>query len=503
MRRIVAALCIFAFGALTPVACAQEGAGPPAPRRFKIARSGAFGGVRIAYDTIVAETFLADAAGKRAASVVSISYIRTDAPQGSVRPVVFAFNGGPGSASVWLHMGLLGPRRIAFGDDVKPETVPPFRLADNADSPLDVADIVLFDPPGTGFSRVLPDAKPEQFYGTEADAKATCDFIMSWVREHRRWNSPKYLMGESYGSIRAAVVAKRLAGGPTGSGSMDGITLNGVILLGQAMDIHSGGQAGDDRRFLTSLPSLAATAWYHGKVSRSGRTLETQVADARAFAAGDYLRALYAGAALPEQERRQIARRLAALTGLSERFVLANDLRISNADFSRELLAEEAKQVGMYDSRFTLPLQASGGDPVADDPAMGQYVPGFIAAFEEYLRGELGVAIDEPYRAIEFRTVNSRWDYGFGPGVPASRNYATDLAAAMRRNPQMRLFVGSGWYDFVTPAGHADYLIAHSGIPLAATRFHYYASGHMPYLGPESRRQLAEDLRAFLREKTR
>lgn len=469
-----------------------------APRRFETAHSGTFGGVKIAYKTIVSETLLADTSGKPGASVISTSYLRTDLPEGSVRPVLFVFNGGPGSSSVWLHMGLVGPRRIAFGDDVKPETAPPFRLADNPDSPLDVADIVLFDPPGTGFSRLLPEAKAEQFYGTDQDARATCDFIMSWVRENRRWNSPKYLMGESYGTIRAAVVAKRLAGGPTASGSMDGVTLNGVILLGQAMDISSGGQPGDDRRYLGSLSSQAATAWYHGKVDRSKRTLETQVADARAFAAGDYLRALYSGAALPDPDRRQIAKRLAALTGLSERVVLANDLRISNLDFSHELLAEEGRQVGLYDSRFTLPLHAGAGDPVADDPAMGQYVPGFIAAFEQYMRGDLGVAIEEPYRYIEFRAINARWDYGSGPGVLPNRNYATDLGTAMRRNPQLRLFVGCGWYDLVTPPGQAEYVVAHSDIPLARTSFHYYASGHMPYLGADSRRQAVRDLRAFI-----
>jgi carboxypeptidase C (cathepsin A) len=467
----------------------------PSPRRFETTHQGVFGGQELHYKAVVAENFVTDPAGKRTASVFTTSYIRTDVPKGATRPVIFAFNGGPGSSSVWLHMGFLGPRRIEFTDILKPETVPPFHIVDNADCPLDVADIVLIDPPGTGLSRVLPDGKPEEFYGTQQDAKMTVDLIERWVRENDRWNSPKYLVSESYGTIRAAVVSRLLMGGPTETGSMDGVTLNGVILLGQALDFK--GSAGDDGAYLNLLPTLAATACYHGKVAASCSPA-TQVAEARKFAADDYQRALYKGSDLPQNERDAVAAKLAALTGLSADFIRSNDLRIGAAAFAQEILKDRGEQIGAYDARYTLPLAPSGKDPVADDPAMAQYVPGFVASYNIYAHDDLGISVDETYEAISFRAVNSRWDYGRGPGVSPDTNYAPDLSIAMRRNPHLRLMVGAGYYDLVTPLGSAEYVIAHARIPMSATEMHLYPSGHMPYLGTEARQMLARDVRAFV-----
>ena len=464
-----------------------------APRRFETAGQQVIGGEQVRYRAIVAETFLTNTEGVRTASLISTSYVRTNLAERSVRPVVFVFNGGPGSSSVWLHMGLVGPRRVAFGDDVHPETTPPYRIDDNADSILDVADVVLFDPPGTGFSRVISEGNPEEFYGVMQDAQATVRFIEQWVKDHERWQSPRFLMGESYGTVRAAVVAKLLAGGPMGTGGMEGLTLNGVILLGQAMSSGDG-----ELSFVTSLPTMAATAWYHGKVDRDSNPLEQHVANAEAFADDEYLRALYFGASLSETDKVRIAERLASLTGLSAGFVLDKDLRVSRSDFELELLRGEGMQVGHYDGRYTLPLEGSGGDPVADDPAMGQYVPGFIAALNSYMNDELGVTLPEHYVAIEFRTVNARWDYGNGPGARSNLNFAADLAAAMRRNPGMELFVGSGYYDLATTRGSAAYMVTHSGLPLDRITIRDYESGHMPYMGADSRRQLALDLRDFI-----
>jgi carboxypeptidase C (cathepsin A) len=379
---------------------------------------------------------------------------------------------------------------------VKPPTTPPFRLVDNAESPLDVADIVFFDPPGTGFSRLLPDGKPEEFYGVAPDAQATVDFMEQWVRATDRWNAPKYLLSESYGTVRAAVVARLLAGGPTSTGSMDGMTLNGVILLGQALDLSSGGA---DIRYVNELPTLAATACYHHKVGTC--TPESNIEAARKFGSESYLEALYAGHTLSARDRAGIAERLAELTGLSATFIRDHDLRVSASEFSHALLADRHEDVGIYDSRYVLPSDASGGDPVADDPAMGQYVPGFVAAYNVYVRDELGVSIDDTYQAISFRAINSRWDWGQGPGVLVPGNYANDLATAMRRNPRLRLMVGEGYYDLQTTMGVAEYTVAHSGIPLERTEVHTYPSGHMSYLGDDSRRALSRDLRAFLTAK--
>ncbi|HET6564865.1 MAG TPA: hypothetical protein VFG52_05585, partial [Xanthomonadales bacterium] len=396
---------------------------------------------------------------------------------------------------LWLQMGLMGPRRVDFKDDVNPPTVPPYQLTDNAESPLDVADVVIFDPPGTGFSRVLPAGKPEEFYGTQQDAKVTLQFISDWIRRHNRFNSPRFLVGESYGTIRAAVVAKLMAGGPFGSGSMDAITLNGVILLGQAM----GGESGE-ASYANSLPSLAATAWYHGKADQHAATLEQHVEKARLFAANEYIQALYAGSRLDAGLKQQLAETMAGLTGLPAGMILSKDLRISTTDFANALLADSGQQVGKYDSRYVLPLASSGNDPVADDPAMGQYVPGFVAALNMHLRGDLGVEIEEDYLPIEFHKVNGRWDYGRGPGIHVPTNHADDLAVAMRRNPQLQLFVGTGYYDLVTTVGAAEYMAAHTDLPADRVVLENYASGHMPYLGEDTRKQIAADLRKFVTE---
>jgi carboxypeptidase C (cathepsin A) len=197
-----------------------------------------------------------------------------------------------------------------------------------------------------------------------------------------------------------------------------------------------------------------------------------------------------------------VAERLSALIGIPVGDLLGRNLRFPNRDFAARLLAPEGKEVGMYDSRFVLPRENAGGDPVADDPAMAQYVPGYVAAVNAYLRDELGVTLDRSYDAIEFRRVNARWDYGHGPGVPASRNFANDLATAARRNPDLRVFVGTGYYDLVTTAGSALYTFAHSGMDRDRVRLHEYESGHMPYLGPDSRRALAGDIRQFIAEET-
>lgn len=492
----VMAATLLAGNALIPAARAAppEHSDAAQPRSFITSHSGVFGSTRLRYKAVVQEHFITDASGKRTASIFTTSYIRTDTNGNNARPVIFAFNGGPGSASLWLHMGFLGPQRVDFDDTAKPATTPPFRTLANPDSPLDVADIVLIDPPGTGFSRVLPDGRPEQFYGVDQDARATIEVMHQWIRTHGRWNAPKYLLSESYGTVRAAALAKLAAGGPMETGGMDGLALNGIIMLGQAMDM-SGGDG--DLSVAMALPSLAATACHFRKVS-GGCTAEGQAEAARRFVSERYLTALYAGSALPPEEREAVGERLSSLVGLPKATILANNLRLSPGVFSRLLLAGEKKQVGLYDARFTLPLSPDGNDPVADDPAMGQYVPGFVAAWNQYARENLAVSLDIHYEPIAFRSVNARWDYGYGAGVLMRRNYAADLAVAMRRNPHLRLLVGTGYYDLVTTLGAAEYTVRHAGIPLEAVVFREYESGHMPYLGAVSRAKLAQDVRAFV-----
>ena len=456
--------------------------------------SGRFNGKALRYRSVVEEVPIRNQDGETIASVVSISYLAVDASE--ARPVIFAFNGGPGSASIWLHMGLLGPRRPDYGADageeeIRPRTVAPFGLVDNNASPLDVADVVLIDPPGTGYSRVFGAGNIDRVLGTHQDADVTTQFIREWLRRHDRGNSPKYLLGESYGTVRAALVAERLVGGPTATGKMDGITLNGVILMGQAMD--------DSRRVVeiasvTLLPSAAATAWFHGKAGRE-TSLDLHVQRARTFANGRYLQALFAGTRLADEARVGVAEELSGYTGIPASRLLELDLRLEPSTFSREVLRAEGQQVGIYDARFVLPLASSGSDPVADDPAMGQYVPLYVATVQTHFRDALGVETERAYNVIEFRRINQLFWNG---QRPPPDNHALALATAMRRNPRMRVLVATGWYDLATPVGAAEQTVALSGMDTSRVEFRQYASGHMPYIGAVSRQQLSSDVRAFV-----
>lgn len=457
---------------------------------------GIFGGQRVAYSVVSGEIILKSDEGVPSATLFSFSYFRSGVGDPGLRPVLFVFNGGPGSSSVWMHLGLFAPKRVKLPDAVNPPTVPPFELEANPYSILDVADLVMIDPVGTGYSRLLPAGKPEQYYGVEQDARSIVQFIEAWLTKHRRWNSPKFLVGESYGTVRAAVVARQLAGGPfSAAGRLVAIPLNGLIMLGQSLNMSSS----DEARFVSNLPSMAATAWLYGKAGKGASSLEAHVAAASAFAGNDYLRALYLGDALDGAAKHATASTLSGFIGLPVEFLMSNDLRVSMDTFRGEILRSEGRQVGAYDSRYTLALPASGAptDPVVDDAAMGQYTPAFVAAMNLYLRDELKIVLDRPYETIAFRTVNAKWDYspGSSPGAAAAPQ---SLAAAMRRNPSLRLFVGTGYFDLVTTLGAASYMVAHTGLPQDRVTSKVYPSGHMPYLGDDSAAMLASDLRAFI-----
>lgn len=495
-RHLIVAASLFAFGFGAPALAAAPPAEVPATSRDVITRhAGVFGGRKVAYSAIAGETILKDSKGAPAASLYSFSYLEKNPKDGGRRPVIFVFNGGPGSASIWLHFGMLGPRQIDFPDPVRPPTAAPFKLRDNPNSLLDVADIVFIDPIGTGFSKLLPGGRSEDFMGVSQDARATAEFIEAWLSKHNRWNSPKFVVGESYGTVRASVLANTLMGGVMPpNGSLRAITLNGVAILGPSFM----GGGGAERSAGSSLPTMAAVAWKHGKIDNKAQTLDQAVAKAQGYARDRYVRAIFAGSALPVAERAQVAAELADLTGVPAKTWLAQDLKLSLGEFGKLILKDEGLAVGDYDARYTLPLEGASADPVIDDPAMGQYTPGFVTGFNQYLTAELKVNPVSRYVPIAWSDVNFRWDWNSG-GMSQSRDYAQDLAAAMRRNPQMRLFIGVGYYDLVTTLGGAQYSMTHAPIPADRLSFKTYESGHMPYLGNESGPKLAADMREFIR----
>ncbi|MAK64579.1 MAG: septum formation initiator [Maricaulis sp.] len=457
-------------------------------------------GQRVRYRVVSGETVLRDLDGAETGRIFAFSYLRTDAVA-TDRPVLFVFNGGPGSASLWLHMGVIGPRRLVLDQEVNPSNVPPFGLTDNPVSVLDVADLVFIDPVGTGFSRPAPGVDPALFWGVDEDAESIAQFIELWLTEHGRWNSPKYVLGESYGTVRAAVLPRALMGSPIYNGVMRGITLDGVILLGTTLAGRGNGGAPDGETLAAararSLPGLAVTAAYHGRSSLETDDPEAVYAAAAAYADGPYRAALadlQAGTLSPS-DRAEILAQLEVFVGLDAE-TIGEDLYISERDYARTLLTDAGLEAGVYDSRYTLPLASSGRDPVADDPAMGQYVPGFVSAFNRMLGEELGVDTGRAYTAIRWRDLLPAWNWE-RRGVEPGQSFAVDLAWSMRRNRDLRVFVASGYYDLVTTPADARASISEAGLPEDRVRFEEYPSGHMLYLGGTAQ-AFAEDLRTFL-----
>lgn len=431
-------------------------------------------------------------AGKPIGSIFSFSYFRTNVTDGA-RPVLFVYNGGPGSASLWQHLGLFGPRRVKLEDPVNPPVTPPFELEDNPHSPLDVCDIVLIDPVETGYARLLDGEAGKQFFGIEADACAIAQFIEGWLTRYGRWESPLYLAGESYGTVRNCFVANALTGGPTfPARKLAGVPVAGIIMLGA--HLPTGGMTVPEpvAPAALQLPTIAATAWYYGREGKPD--LESFVEEARRFSYEEYLPALFLGDRLSAERRRQVSERLAYFTGLPAERFRQRQLRISCDAFAAELLKKEGLTVGLYDSRYTVKASREGGmkDPVADDAAMGQYSPAFVGALNGPLKRELNIAFGREYKAINF-AINGAWDYN--TQQPAAQH----LAAAMRRNRDLRLMFGHGYWDLVCPFSHLEYAASQMGLPRERVQLKLYPSGHMPYLGEESAAALAHDIRTFVR----
>ncbi len=475
----------------------SEAQAPPEPESFVTEHSGSFNGQRLRYRATAADTYLTDANGKARATIFSFAYTVTDAEPAD-RPVTFVWNGGPGSASVWLHMGTIGPRRVVVPSDAAHPGPPPYRLADAPETLLDVTDLVFVDPVGTGYSRALGETEPTEFWGLAEDARSMADFIQAWTTANGRWNSPRFLLGESFGSTRAAAVANLLEGDDYT------IALNGLVFVSQALDYTGSSPYVDDNlvAYVTYLPTMAATAWYHGRIEPRPDDLEAFLDDARRFATDELLPALFKGNTLAEAERMRLQARLAYFTGLSEDYIDEADLRINGFRFAKELLRDEGLTVGLLDGRYT----RRDGDPLAadveGDAASDAISAAFKAAFMSYVRDELGVTLERRYLAPADEALAPNWRWRTAPDgefwEPAYVNTAHDLASALRINPSLRVLVASGYYDLVTPFFDAEYTLTRHGIGADRVDFTYYGGGHMMYVNEPSRTALLADIRAFM-----
>jgi len=419
-----------------------------------------------------------------------IAYTKDGGEDKTKRPLTFSFNGGPGSSSVWLHLGLFGPRRVEMGDagSLLP---PPYHLVDNEFSLLDLTDLVFIDPVSTGYSRPVEGQKAREFHSFRKDIETVGDFIRLYTTRYGRWTSPKFLAGESYGTTRAAGLSGYLQ-------ERYGLYLNGIMLISAILDFGTADfTPGSDLPYILFLPSYAAAAWYHRKI-RTRKPLKTFLKEVEDFALGEYTLALMKGAALTSRERAQITTRLAEYTGLSENYIDCTDLRINIYRFCKELLRKDRRTIGRLDCRFTGIDRDSAGEFFEEDPSMSAITGPYTATFYDYVRGELKYESDLPYEILTPKV--SPWSYAEFENRFV--NVAETLRKAISNHPVLKVHVANGYFDFATPYTATAYTFGHMGLDKSLQKnvsMSYYEAGHMMYLHLPSIKQLRKNLGEFIR----
>ncbi len=511
MRYLVSLLLagVVALGCM-PVGHADETAAPakaassaaqetPTDRRIpatetavRTEHNASIGGHTLKYTATAGTLIIHDDKNQPQASVFYVAYT-LDGSKASQRPLTFLYNGGPGSSSVWLHMGSFGPVRI---ETASPEATapPPYHLVANHNSLLDKTDLVFIDAVGAGYSRPLGKATGKDFWGVDQDISAFSRAIERYVALNQRWNSPKFLYGESYGTTRSAALVDALQD--------HGMAFNGVILMSSILN-YAIRMPGYDESYVGYLPSLAAAAWYHDKVANKPAELKSFVDQARAWARGPYAAALAQGQDLPVAQADAVARQMAAYTGLPVQYIKEANLRVSPSRFRKELLREQRHTLGRFDSRFTgIDPDAAGETPDYDASDTG--ISGaFISAFHDYLANQLNYHSELDYRP-SYGQINHNWDWrhrasGVRRKLPLPY-VAGDLAHAMRTNPNLKVLSVNGYYDFATPFSITEYDLAHMNLDPSLRgnlSFLYYPSGHMIYLNTDALKQLKSDLAHF------
>lgn len=502
LLRIVSFLCLLLMLMPTGPVAADEHAAASAPDRDAdlqpaartTSHSTRIDGQRIDYEATVG-WMIQEKDGEPIARFGYTAYHRTGIDDPVRRPILFAFNGGPGSSSIWLHMGVLGPQRAVINDgDFAPP--PPVRRVDNEYSVLDVTDIVMVDPVGTGFSRPIGEAEGKDFWGVDQDIESVARFIKDYIGEHGRWGSPKFILGESYGGIRGAGLAHHLQ-------SAHGMHLNGLILVSPFMAVHAGRDGeGIELPHALFLPSFAATAWYHDALDPKPTDFDRFIEEVEAFAMDDYLPALMAGYTIDDDRKRAIAEQLAEYTGTSARYWELADLRVDHQQFLQELKRDDGLITGRIDSRFIGPATNSLAETMNYDPFFPSVGPAYTAAFFDYLHKDLDFGRSEEYRTSAWPL---DWDWSHrGPdgGRQPAVSVLPDLSVAMTTNPGLHLHVQQGYYDLATPFAATSYYLRALDIPDEAReriRYDLYPAGHMMYLHDDSLAAYRDDLAEFIR----
>lgn len=466
---------------------------PVQEREERSKGSVAVAGRTLAYTATAGTLTIRDTEGKPTGSMFYTAYTLDGTKPGTKRPITFFYNGGPGSPTFWLHMGSFAPVRLRTGN---PEFMrpAPFDFGPNPDTLLDKTDMVFLDAMGAGYSRALGETKPGHFYGVDEDVDAFARAIIRYVTKNGRWNSPKFIFGESYGTTRSGALAYQLQD--------RGMALNGVVLLSSIMNYGSR-QPGLDQVYLNYLPSYAATAWYHNRIQNRPADVATIVEQARAFAVGPYASALAKGQSISDAERDQVANQLSQLIGLSPEFIKRANLRIDLPRFQKELLRDSRKRIGRFDSRYTGTDADAAGERPESDASSDAISGAFIGTFQNYVTNTLGYKTDMQYRLSARDAAGFDWNWKHkapGGGYAAQQNNpntAIDLATAMRENPYLKVLSMNGWYDMATPFFGTEYDLGHMMLEPAQARnlsFTYYPAGHMAYLNPEALHAMRRDL---------
>jgi carboxypeptidase C (cathepsin A) len=454
-------------------------------------------GAPVAYTATAGNLVIHDDDDKPYGSVFYVAYTKDSVSDQGTRPVTFLYNGGPGSSTIWLHMGSVGPMRVATASPEATGTAP-YKLVANEYSLLGKTDLIFVDAVGTGFSKPVGKATEKDFAGTDQDVKAFQRFVERYITVNKRWNSPKYLMGESYGTTRSAALADAL--------QEKGIELNGVVLISSILN-YAVRVPGYDTEPIVYLPSYAAIAWFHNKLAQKPADLKSFLEEVRRYARGPYAEALAQGDALPAAEKDAVAQKLSAYTGLSADYLKQTNLRISPSRFRKELLRGEREIMGRYDARFEGTDVDAAGETPGYDPSDTGIAGAFVAAFHEYLSHDLNDTTADTYY-VSGPKVNESWDWKHT--APGGRKLQLpyvggDLADAMRKNPKLKVFSANGYFDLATPYFSTEYDLDHMYLEptlRSNVEFGYYPAGHMIYLNVEALKEFRDDMTRFYTETT-
>jgi carboxypeptidase C (cathepsin A) len=470
---------------------------PPHPEQSVTQHSVIVAGTPIAYTATAGTLIVRNEKDEPWASIGYIAYVRKVAGAPARRPITFAYNGGPGSSSIWLHMGALGPKRIVTSD-AAPTPPPPYQVVDNAYSLLDKTDLVMIDPVGTGVSKAVGEAKNKDFWGVDPDIESVSRFIKQYVTDNGRWNSPKYLLGESYGTTRSAGVVDYLQ-------TRAGMDFNGVILVSVATDIGAiFAVPGNEQPYPLFLPSYAATAWYHKVLPNAPKELEPFLAEVKAFATGEFAEALREGDRLSESRRAAVIQKLHDYTGLSSQYLDLANLRVPEGQFTQELLRQHRVTIGRLDARFQGPTFDPLAKETESDPQSNAIAAAFTAAFLDWYHDGLKFGQGKNYVVIG--EVWKEWDWKHKPpgapfALPTLPNTGIDLAHAMASNPSLRVLVLNGLYDLATPFLATEYMMSHLGLEKSLQshiEMKYYPAGHMMYIYEPSLKAFKADIAEFI-----